>query len=124
MISGPVGPLLVAALAGSLAGCGGARKAAAVKGVLWEFDAIHTAVERAGGRLVLASAAGDIERARREKKLALVVGLDSGVGIEDLEVLRAYHRLGLRKLAVVHAGPVAWADSCFCVAGDSHRGHV
>ena len=96
--------------------------AAAVKRVLWEFDAVHTAVERAGGRLVLARAAGDIERARQEKKLALVVGLDSGVGIEDLEVLRAYHRLGLRKLAVVHAGPVAWANSCFGVAGDSDRG--
>ena len=51
-----------------------------------------------------------------------MLGLDSGVGVQDLATLRSYHGLGLRKLAVVHASPVEWANSCFGILGDSDRG--
>jgi hypothetical protein len=68
--------------------------ATAVKRVLWEFDAVHNAVAADPGRLMLALTAGDITRARQDGKLALVLGLDSGVGVPDLETLRSYHRLG------------------------------
>ena len=95
---------------------------AAMKRVLWEIDAVHNVVASDPGHLILARTAGDITRARQDGKLALVLGLDSGVGVQDLATLRSYHRLGLRKLAVVHAGPVEWANSCFGILGESDRG--
>ena len=95
---------------------------AAMKRVLWEIDAVHNVVASDPGHLILVRTAGDITRARQDGKLALVLGLDSGVGVQDLATLRSYHGLGLRKLAVVHASPVEWANSCFGILGDSDRG--
>ena len=70
----------------------------------------------------MALTAEDIERFRSQGKLSLLIGLDSGVAIEDLSTLRLYHRLGLRKLELVHSFPFQWADSSFGSMNDDDLG--
>jgi membrane dipeptidase len=62
-------------------------------------------------------------QSKKRGKLALVLGLDSGIEIDnDLSILRNCHRLGVRKLALVHQAPTAWADSCTGILNDGDLG--
>ncbi len=82
-----------------------------IQRALWEFDAAHFAATE-DPRLLVALTAGDLETARREHRMAVVLGLDTGAEIDnDLRALRMYHRLGLRKLALMHDAATSWADS-------------
>ena len=93
-----------------------------VKRMLWEFDAVFETVARHRKTLEIALDADAISESKRGK-LALILGLDSGVEIDDdLRVLRGYYRLGVRKLALVHQAPTAWADSCTGILDDGDLG--
>ena len=93
----------------------------AVKRFLWEMDAVHeTAAAHPGVGLALT--ADDLERFRGEGKLSLMLGVDSGIVVEDLATLRAYHRLGLRRLELAHAFPASWADACSGILDDDDLG--
>ena len=93
----------------------------AVKRFLWEVDAVHeTAAAHPGVGLALT--ADDLERFRGEGKLSLMLGVDSGIVVEDLATLRAYHRLGLRRLELAHAFPASWADACSGILDDDDLG--
>lgn len=96
--------------------------AAATKRFLWELDAIYQAVAQQPQQVAVALTAEDIDRFRSEGKLSLLIGLDSGVAIEDLATLRLYHRLGLRKLELVHSFPFQWADSSVGSMNDDDPG--
>ena len=89
---------------------------------LWELDALHRAAEQHQEDLEIALTADDVGRIREAGKLALIVGLDTGEGIEDLSTLRIFHRLGVRKLELVHAFPTAWADACSGSMDDDEPG--
>lgn len=89
---------------------------------LWEIDALHRAADEHQENLEIALTADDVERIRAAGKLALIVGLDTGEGIEELSTLRNFHRLGVRKLALVHAFPTAWADACTGSLDDEEPG--
>ena len=96
--------------------------AASVRRFLWEFDALHRAAGEHQEDLEIALTADDVGRIRAAGKLALIVGLDTGEGIEELSTLRIFHRLGVRKLELVHAFPTAWADACSGSLDDDEPG--
>ena len=75
--------------------------AGAVKQTLRMLDVLYRELELHRDAMVLATAAGDIERAKEEGKVAAVIGLEGAEALEgDLGVLRVMHRLGVRLLTV------------------------
>lgn len=61
------------------------------------IETVHEQVERHGERAALAVSADQIEEAHRQKKLALLMGMEGGQPIEnDLRLLHEYYRLGVR----------------------------
>jgi len=87
--------------------------AALIQRQLWEFDAAYQAAQK-DPRLKIITTAADLEQAFRGQQVAVLLGLDTGACInEDLAALRMYQRLGLRKLALVHAPGTSWADSLY-----------
>ena len=93
----------------------------AVKRFLWEIDAVHEAAA-AHPQVEVALTADDLERHRAEGKLSLMLGVDSGIVVEDLATLRVYHKLGLRRLELAHAFPASWADACSGILDDDDLG--
>jgi membrane dipeptidase len=84
----------------------------AVKRALDQIDAVREQVRRHPRELVLATTAADIRRARAEKKIAALMGVEGGHMIaEDLAILRLEAALGVRYMTLTHSGNTAWADS-------------
>ena len=69
-------------------------------------DYLHRQLSGESGEYaVLATGAGDIETARKNGKVAFILGLEGGDVLKgDLSVLRTLYRLGLRHLGPVHEG--------------------
>jgi membrane dipeptidase len=81
----------------------------------------HDIVERYPGDYILALSAGDIERARREGKIAALIGIEGGHAIEDsLRILRGAYALGVRYMTLTHSNTNNWADS----SGDAGKAGV
>lgn len=60
----------------------------------------------------LVTSADGIEAAHRRGKIAALMGLEGGHGIEDsLRLLRDYYDLGIRYMTLTHANTNNWADS-------------
>lgn len=75
-------------------------------------DAIHATVERNPDALLLATETEGIERAKREGKVAILIGVEGGHAIEDsLENLRELHRRGARYLTLTWNNGNSWAGS-------------
>jgi len=61
---------------------------------------------------LLATRAEDVERARREGKIASFLGMENGQALENsLGALRAYYDLGVRYMTLTHGRNTDWADS-------------
>ncbi|WP_437751751.1 dipeptidase [Sorangium sp. So ce1389] len=107
-ITGELFPIRVGALpwqGQSLYG-GAARRA------LDLIDAAHRQVERHGAELLLATSAGDLRRAKREGRIAALIGIEGGHAIENsLAALRSFYRLGVRYMTLTHTSTNDWADS-------------
>ena len=82
-----------------------------VKRVLLEIDATHRVVEANPQTLQIARSAADLEQAKRNGKLAFILGLKAATIDRDLAVLRTYHRLGMRVLALCHGPSLGWVSS-------------
>ena len=61
--------------------------------------------------LEIARDGGDIERIVGEGKIAMVLMLVSGFIADSIDVLREYHRRGIRVICPSHLSAVSWADS-------------
>jgi membrane dipeptidase len=62
--------------------------------------------------LVLATTAAEVREARKQGKIAALMGVEGGHMINsDLGVLRAYAALGVRYMTLTHSGNDEWADS-------------
>lgn len=74
--------------------------------VLQMVDYLHRELaSEAGDHAALALCANDVDTARGNGKVALILGLEGGDAIKgDLSLLRMLHRLGLRHLGLVHEG--------------------
>ena len=87
-------------------------KTGSVEHSLKEIDLVYEQVQRAPKDFVLARSAADIRRAHRERKRAILMGLEGGHAIENsLEILRDYYRLGVRYMTLTHTKNNDWADA-------------
>jgi membrane dipeptidase len=76
------------------------------------IDVTYRQVERHPGDLLLATSASDVRRAKREGKVAVLMGVEGGHAIENsLFALRVLHRLGARYMTLTHTNTNEWADS-------------
>ncbi len=84
----------------------------AVKRALDQIDAVREQVRRHPNDLVLATTAGEVREARKQGKIAALMGVEGGHMIaNDLGVLRAFAALGVRYMTLTHSGNNDWADS-------------
>ncbi|MBI1740510.1 MAG: membrane dipeptidase [Acidobacteriales bacterium] len=76
------------------------------------IDAVYEQAARHPDRMVMAFSVDDIERAHKQKKLAALMGIEGGHSIEnDVRVLRAFYRLGIRYMTLSWSNTNEWADS-------------
>jgi membrane dipeptidase len=84
----------------------------AVQKALEQIDAVREQVRTHPKDLVLATTAEQIRQARKEGKIAALMGVEGGHMINsDLGVLRKYTGLGVRYMTLTHSGNDEWADS-------------
>ena len=88
-----------------------------------KFDAIHRMVRMYPDRVVLATSPDDVERAKREGKLAAAIGIENGYVIgKDLRLIEEYHRLGARYMTLAHGAHNDICDSSTDQSGPEHNG--
>src|SRR4030095_7082289 len=77
------------------------------------IDYVYRAAEKYPNDFMLAYSAADIRRAKRENKIAALMGIEGGHAIEaSLMALRDFYRLGVRYMTLTHNNTNNWADSC------------
>jgi len=93
----------------------------AVKHALDQIAAVREQVRRHPQDLVLATTTAHIREARKENKIAVLMGVEGGHMINsDLGVLQKFAGLGVRYLTLTHSGNCEWADSS--TAKPAHNG--
>src|SRR5689334_5662737 len=76
------------------------------------IDSVYRAVERHPRDLMFATSVADIRRAKREGKIAALMGIEGGHAIEDsLPTLREFYRLGVRYMTLTWNNTNNWADA-------------
>jgi membrane dipeptidase len=104
---GVTAPFLAAYVSSAYAASGKSAKKA-----LEFMDLIHRLVETHRGDLVFADSVAGIRAARRENKIAILIGIEGGHAIEDSPgTLSAFYRLGARYMTLTHTNTNNWADS-------------
>jgi membrane dipeptidase len=84
----------------------------AVKHALDQIDAVREQVRRYPKDTVLATTAAEVRDARKQGKIAALMGVEGGHMIaSDLGVLRSFAALGVRYMTLTHSGNDEWADS-------------
>src|SRR5712692_4452137 len=84
----------------------------AVKHALDQIDAVREQVRKHSNDIVLATTAAEVREARKQGKIAALMGVEGGHMIaSDLGVLRLYAALGVRYMTLTHSGNDEWADS-------------
>ena len=84
----------------------------AIKHALEQIDAVREQVRDHPKDLVLVTTADGIREARKQGKIAALIGVEGGHMIaSDLGVLRTYSALGARYMTLTHSGNDEWADS-------------
>jgi membrane dipeptidase len=76
------------------------------------IDSVYRAVERHPNDLMFATTVADIRRAKRQGKIAALMGIEGGHAIEDsLPALREFYRLGVRYMTLTWNNTNNWADA-------------
>jgi membrane dipeptidase len=84
----------------------------AVSRALVQIDSVREQIRKHPNDLVLATTAAEIRTARKQGKIAALMGVEGGHMINsDLAVLRSYAALGARYMTLTHSGNDEWADS-------------
>jgi len=77
-----------------------------------QIKLIQVVLQRNNRDLAFARAAADVERAKRDGRIAVLMAIEGGHLIEDsLEVVREYHSLGAAYMTLTHSVHTNWADS-------------
>jgi membrane dipeptidase len=93
----------------------------AVKQALQQIDAVREAVRKDPKDLVLATTAADIREAKKQNKIAALMGVEGGHMMgDDLAILRTFAALGVRYMTLTHMENNEWADSS--TAKPDHNG--
>jgi len=84
----------------------------AVKKALDQIDAVRELVRKNPSDLILATSAVDIREAKKQHKIAVLMGVEGGHMMgNDLSVLRTFAALGVRYMTLTHMDNNEWADS-------------
>jgi membrane dipeptidase len=84
----------------------------AIKHALDQIDAVREQARKHPKEIALATTAAEIREARKNGKIAALMGVEGGHMIaSDLGVLRSYAALGVRYMTLTHSGNDEWADS-------------
>src|SRR5258705_4831166 len=84
----------------------------AVDRALVQIDAVREQVRKHPNDMVLATTTAEIREARKQGKIAALMGVEGGHMINsDLGILRSYAALGVRYMTLTHSGNDEWADS-------------
>jgi membrane dipeptidase len=84
----------------------------AVNRALTQIDAVREQVRKHPNDLVLATTAAEVRDARKQDKIAALMGVEGGHMINsNLGVLRSYAALGVRYVTLTHTGNDEWADA-------------
>jgi membrane dipeptidase len=76
------------------------------------IDSVYRAVERHPNDLMIGTSVADIRRAKRQGKVAALMGIEGGHAIEDsLPALREFYRLGVRYMTLTWNNTNNWADA-------------
>ncbi len=76
------------------------------------IDKVYRQAELYPDKLVMAYTAADIRRAKKQGKIAALMGIEGGHAIENsLMALRDFYRLGIRYMTLTHNNTNDWADS-------------
>lgn len=89
-----------------------AIKGGAARRALDMIDITYQQIERHSESLRLALTAADIRQAKKDGKIAILMGIEGGHAIENsLHTLRGMYRLGVRYMTLTHSNTNDWADS-------------
>ena len=81
------------------------------------IDATYREAEKHPQQLTMCTTAAEIRRAKKQKKICALMGIEGGYVIENsLFALRDFYRLGIRYMTLTHNVSHDWADA--------HRGEV
>src|SRR6185295_7944376 len=84
----------------------------AVVATMEQVDAVYRLTAAYPDDLVMAFAAGDVERAMAAGRIASLIGIEGGHSLAtSLGVLRSFARLGARYVTLTHNDHTSWADS-------------
>jgi membrane dipeptidase len=79
---------------------------------LEQIDLAKRLIARYPERLMFATRSSDIEKARKQHKIASFIGMEGGHVIENsLGALRAYYDLGARYMTLTHNSTLDWVDA-------------
>ncbi|WP_455358941.1 dipeptidase [Streptomyces sp. SYSU K21746] len=99
----------------------------AVSATLEQIDGVAQLLARYPADLSRALTADDMEQARRDGRIASLMGAEGGHSINNsLATLRALYALGVRYMTLTHNDNIDWADSATDVpkaGGLTHFGH-
>lgn len=88
------------------------------------IDGTYQQIERHPKELRLALTSEDIRQAKKEGRVAVLMGIEGGHAIENsLAALRGFYRLGVRYMTLTHSNTNDWADSSGTGEGAEVRHH-
>jgi membrane dipeptidase len=89
------------------------REGGSARRALDLIDSVYRAVEKYPNDLLFATSTADIRRAKKQGKVAALMGIEGGHAIENsLPALREFYRLGVRYMTLTHNNTNEWADAC------------
>jgi membrane dipeptidase len=104
---GVTAPFLAAYVNADYVKSGGSAKKA-----LEFIDLIHRIANDHPNDLVFADSVAGIRQAKKDGKIAILIGIEGGHAIEDsLGALSSFYRLGVRYMTLTHFNTNNWADS-------------
>lgn len=89
-----------------------AKKGTALQDTLEQIALVKTMIERYPETFAACRTVAEIEKARKEGKIASLIGVEGGHSIENsLENLRRLARLGAGYMTLTHSDTLGWADA-------------
>lgn len=89
-----------------------AKAGTALQQTLEQIELVQTMLNRYPETFEQARTVADIERIRKEGKIASLIGVEGGHSIENsIENLRRLHKLGAGYMTLTHSDTLSWADS-------------
>ncbi len=88
------------------------RTGGAMRRAMDLIDATNREVEKNPNVFLSCTTAAEIRRAKKQKKICVLMGIEGGYVIEDsLYALRNFYRLGIRYMTLTHNVATNWADA-------------